>query len=333
MLQHRDAHTLSQPAASRPKASAVLSTIADPGNPEVSGLISATLEANHIVYFPRCPFPLPDATALQYLRVELPSRLKLKNISYHPQADRLTGLEADDQTVERTTCLLREHFAAVDAFLHQVVPHLYAGSTLGKCSFRPIQERGRGLKPHASNELVHVDAGAYGATNGDRILRFFVNVNEREDRVWASKGSIQEVLRRHGVGAGLFDTAGRLKLRIRKNAADRAFSLAVRALAQLNPLARVLDSSPYDRAMRQLHNYMKDSEAFKADVRGYEEIRFPPGSAWMVFTDGVSHASLSGQFALVTTVIVRRTALRYPRYAPYDLLAANASRRSMTSSG
>jgi hypothetical protein len=333
MLQHCDAHASSQLTGSHSAASAVLSTIKDPIDPGVASVIAATLESNHIVYFPRCPFPLPDVAALRYLRVELPSRLKLKNISYHPDVGRLTGLDADDRTVERTTRVLREHFAGVDAFLQRAIPHLFAGSTVGKCSFRPIQERGRGLKPHASNELVHVDAGAYGATNGDRILRFFVNVNEREDRVWASKGSIQNVLERHGTNAGLFDSAGRLKLRIRKNVADHAFSLAVRGLAQLNPLARVLDSSPYDRAMRQLHNYMKDSEAFKADKHGYEEIRFPPGSAWMVFTDGVSHASLSGQFALVTTIIVRRGALHYPHYAPCNLLAARASSRSMTSSG
>ncbi len=310
----------------------MLSTITDTNDPEAAASIAAALEANRIVYFPRCPFPLPDAAALRHLRVELPSRLKLKNISYHSDSGRVSGLEADEATVERTRSVLREHWASLASFLRQVMPHLLLDSTVGKCSFRPIQERGRKLKPHASNELVHIDAGAYGATNGDRILRFFVNVNEREDRVWASKGSIQDVLQRHGVAAGLFDGSGRLRRRIHKNAGDHAFSLMVSALARVNPLARALDSSPYDRAMRQLHNYMKDSEDFKADQRGYEEIRFPPGSAWMVFTDGVSHASLSGQFALVTTIIVRRSALRHPQYAPYELLAS-ASSRSMTSSG
>jgi hypothetical protein len=334
MLQHRNVDNSSRPVAPPdPQAATVLSTITDTSSPETAALIPAALEANRIVYFPRCPFPLPDAAALRFLRVELPSRLKLKNISYHPEGDRVTGLDADAPTVERTTAVLRDHFAALGSFLRQVMPHLFVGSTGGKCSFRPIQERGRGLKPHASNELVHIDAGAYGATNGDRILRFFVNVNEHEDRVWASKGSIQDVLERHGTEAGLFDPAGRLKLRIHKNAADHALSLGVRALARINPLARVLDSSPYDRAMRRLHNYMKDSGTFKTDSRGYEEIRFPPGSAWMVFTDGVSHASLSGQFALVTTILVRRGALQHPGYAPYNLLADSAVSRSMTSSG
>jgi 3-deoxy-D-manno-oct-2-ulosonic acid (Kdo) hydroxylase len=295
--------------------------------------ISAALESNHIVWFPHAPLRLPDKAELEYLRRELPSRLRKKNVSYHPAGQRLTGLEADAALSARTTAMLRAHLDAVTAYLRRVMPHLCVGWTVGKCSFRPIEERGRDLPPHASNELVHVDAGAYGATNGDRVLRFFVNVNEHADRVWASKGSIQEVLERHGAAAGLFDAAGNLKLRIHKHAADHAFSFLIRGLAQFNDLARALDSSPYDRAMRQLHNYMKDSDAFRTDMRGYQEIRFPPGSAWMVFTDGVSHACLSGQFALVTTIIVRREAMRYPQFAPYNLLAAHAVSRSMTSSG
>lgn len=301
-------------------------------NATVAGRITAALENNHIVYFPRCPVPLPDKDTLRYLCVELPSRLRLKNISYHPRQQRLSGLNTDGASEsglhEQTTAVLRGHLDAVRAFLAQAVPHLCAAWTDGKCSFRPIQERGRNLPPHASNELVHIDAGAYGATNGDRILRFFVNINEHEDRVWASKGTIQRLLERHGVASGLFDAAGHLKMRIEKNAVDHLRSFAVQGLARFNELASALDSSPYDRAMRRLHNYMKDSDDFKADTDGYEEIRFPPGSAWMLFTDGVTHASLSGQFALVTTALVQRSALHYPQAAPYSLLAARAPDRS-----
>jgi hypothetical protein len=305
-----------------PPAPEVLATFTDPLDPAAAESIATALESNHIVGFPRCPFPLPAASDLQFLCTELPTRLKLKNVSYHGEGGRLTGLEAGDPARARTAAVLGEHLAAVTAFLRQVAPHLSDGTFLTKCSFRPIQERGRKLKPHASNELVHVDAGAYGATHGDRILRFFVNVNSSEDRVWATKGDIAAVLARHGIRAGLLDGDGRCRLRIRKNMADHAFSSAVRALSRLNPLALSLDSSPYDRAMRRLHNYMKDSETFKADPQGYAEIRFPPGSAWMVFTDSVSHASLSGQFALVTTLLIRRAALRQPHFAPYHLLSA-----------
>jgi hypothetical protein len=305
----------------RPRSSVLATFDAARMDAALAAEIENTLEANHIVYFPRSPVPLPDERALRYLRAELPSQLRLKNVSYHPDKQSLSGLKADQETCDRTAGILREHLDGVTAFLSGIMPRLFEGRT-GKTSFRPIQERGRNLKPHASNELVHIDAGAYGATNGDRILRFFVNVNEGEDRVWASKGPIQDVLDRHGISAGLLDRAGNLNVRIDKSFADHALTFAVRALSRFNPLAQALDSSPYDRAMRRLHNYMKDSEEYKSDQRGYEEIRFPPGSAWMVFTDGVSHASLSGQFALVTTMVAKRADLRYPHFAPYNLLAA-----------
>ena len=284
--------------------------------------IAEALESNHIVYFPRCPIPLPDEATLRYLRTDLPSRLKLKNISYHPEIDRIAGLEADADTNARLTGILRDHLAAVTAFLHERIGHLTADWTIGTCSFRPIQERGRNLKPHASNELMHIDAGAYGATDGDRILRFFVNFSDTEDRVWATKGPIERLVERFGRESGLVDADGRLAVKLSKSSPDRALSGVVRSLARLNPLARVLDTSPYDRAMRRLHNYMKDDEAFKQDQRDYEEIRFPPCSAWMVFTDSVSHASVSGQFAFVTTFIVPRRNMKHPQFAPFNVLAA-----------
>lgn len=284
--------------------------------------IIEALESNHIVFFPSSPLPLPDGATLHYLRTELPARLKLKNISYHPEVDRITGFEGDEATAGRLTRVLKEHLTAVSAFLRRQIPHLTEDWTIGTCSVRPIQERGRNLKPHASNELVHVDAGAYGATDGDRILRFFVNFNDQEDRVWATKGPIERIVDRFGREAGLLDLQGRLARRLTKGRTDRVVSAAVQGLAHLNPLATVLDTSPYDRAMRRLHNYMKDSVAFREDRRDYEEIRFPPYSAWMVFTDGVSHASLSGQFAFVTTIIVRRRRMKYPQFAPFNVLMA-----------
>jgi hypothetical protein len=293
-----------------------------PGQLSAGASITEALESNHIVFFPSSPVPLPDAATLRYLRTELPARLKLKNISYHPEVDRITGFEGDASTAERLTRILKEHLTGVSAFLGEQIPHLAEDWTIGTCSVRPIEERGRNLKPHASNELVHVDAGAYGATDGDRILRFFVNFNDQEDRVWATQGPIERIVDRFGREAGLLDPEGRLARRLTKGAKDRALSGLVQGLAHLNPLARVLDTSPYDRAMRQLHNYMKDNVTFRNDRRDYEEVRFPPYSAWMVFTDGVSHASLAGQFAFVTTIIVRRSRMKYPQFAPFNVLMA-----------
>lgn len=289
--------------------------------------VAEALETNHIVYFPACPIPLPDEATMRYLRSELPQHLKLKNVSYHPEADRVTGLDADSQTTARVTAFLKEHQANIMAFLRRHLEHLTRGWTVGTCSFRPIEERGRNIKAHASSELMHVDAGAYGATDGDRILRFFVNFNDREDRVWATKGPIEDMVSRYGRQSGLLDAQGRLAVRLTKGTPDRILSAVVRGLSHVNPLARVLDTSPYDRAMRRLHNYMKDDEGFKQDPRGYQEVRFPPYSSWMVFADSVSHACVSGQFASITTFIVRREQMRHPECSPFNVLMARHANR------
>ncbi|MDH4314743.1 MAG: Kdo hydroxylase family protein [Gammaproteobacteria bacterium] len=288
--------------------------------------LSDALEEGAIVFFPSSPVPLPSPDDLEFFRVELPKLLKLKNISYHPEAGHVRGLgDADAATAQRITRVLTGVSGEIERFLKAKAPGLTKDWTVGTCSFRPIQEKGRNLKPHASNELVHVDAGAYGATNGDRILRFFINVNPTEDRVWASKGTFPAVYQRYGKAAGIA-VANPGTNYLRKGPLDHLRTGLLKGVAALGlPAAHVLDSSPYDRVMRRFHNFMKDTPAFQQDTEGHVEFRFPPFSAWMVFTDMVSHASLSGQHAFVHTSIVRLASCRKPELAPYNILRQSAA--------
>jgi hypothetical protein len=283
--------------------------------------ISDSLEQGSIVFFPESPVALPSADDLEFIRQELPALLKLKNISYHPEAGKVRGLDTTDAAVsERVTRILSRVSDDIAGFLKTAAPRLTDNWTVGTCSFRPIEERGRELSAHASNELVHIDAGAYGATNGDRILRFFINVNPGADRVWASKGNFNDLFRSHGDRAQLsYRGAGDKYLR--KGLLDHAWTGLVKAVAGMGmPTVRVLDSSPFDREMRRFHNYMKDTPAFQQQSDGHQEFRFPPFSAWMVFTDTVSHACLSGQFAFVHTSIVRLDSCRRPELAPINVM-------------
>ena len=277
---------------------------------------SDALERGDIIRFTECPFPLPPAADLALLRNELPRQLNTKNVSYHPESDQLHGIREPGELYDFAYRLLKTHSHSVERFLRKIMPHLTEGWTVGTSSFRPIQERGRNLKPHASNELVHIDAGAYGATNGDRILRFFVNVNPGEDRVWATKGTFSELYAKHAAAAGI---AGRHS--IEKGALGQLRTALLRSLVSVGVKeALVVDSSPYDRLMRRFHNYMKDTASFQARDADYREIRFPPLSAWMVLTDTASHASISGQHALVNTFIVRLAHCRLPEAAPLNIL-------------
>jgi hypothetical protein len=286
--------------------------------------IEDAMERAEVVYFERSPVELPSEPDLEFLRAGLPRKLQVKNISYHPESDDIPRFEAAPEIKLRVEEILRTHGRRVEAFLRLCTPHFVPGWTLGTTSFRSIEERGRNLKPRSSNELVHVDAGAYGATNGARILRFFVNVHDSRERVWGTKGSFNELMARH---RELWEAAkaGRERVALSKGPLDRLYSGLVRAASKVYPIVQDIDSSPYDRSMRRIHNYMKENPAVRDSREGYREIHFPPLSAWMVFTDGISHSVLTGQHALVTTVIVPLENARTPELAPFNVLARSAA--------
>lgn len=296
----------------------MLFTVTSEMLPQLEGsVLSDALEMGRIVLFPRCPVELPSEPELAFLRAESAQALKLKNISFYPAADRLAGVDAEHPAAARLKELLAAHSARVAAFLTQAMPDFVKGWRVGTSSFRPIQERGRDLKPHASNERIHVDAGAYGATHGDRILRFFINLNPSEDRVWASKGTFAELYAQHGAAAGI----GPRPRSLREGPLDKLRTRLMEAAVQRGlSMARVLDSSPYDRVMRKFHNYMKDDRAFLESKDNYRQFAFKPYSAWMVLTDAVSHACLSGQFALVDTFLVPLANCRLREHTPFYVL-------------
>jgi hypothetical protein len=258
------------------------------------------------------------------MREGLPRELQAKNISYHPESDSIPRFEAPPAVKQRIEAILRTHGQRVEQFLRRSCPDFVPGWTLGTTSFRSIEEQGRKLKPRSSNELVHIDAGAYGATNGARILRFFVNIHPTRDRVWGTKGSFRALMGRH---PELWQAAkgGKARVTIDKGPLDKLYSGLISAVGQLYPLVRVIDSSPYDRSMRRIHNFMKENPGFRDSRDDYQEIRFPPLSAWMVFTDGISHSVLTGQHALVTTVLVPLANCRHPELTPYRVLARSAA--------
>ncbi len=283
--------------------------------------ISDALERGGIVHFPECPIPLPSQADLDFLRQKMPGMMKSKNVSFHPETEKIYGLEGSAEDVARAQTILKEHMARVIDFMEQKAPQLTQGWTVGTASFRPLQERGRALSAHASNELIHVDAMAYGATHGDRVLRFFVNANDQgEDRVWTTKGTFPELYERYGAIAGVKPAEGRQN-RLEESLWDRLRTALVNLLARINPGAKTaLDSSPYDRLMRRFHNYMKDTPEFQNTAVGHREFRFKPNSAWITFTDMVSHACIEGQHAFADTFVVPLASCRLKDQAPYYIL-------------
>jgi hypothetical protein len=91
----------------------------------------------------------------------------------------------------------------------------------------------------------------------------------------------------------------------------------------LRAFARVLrlpgSRPPYDKLMQRLHNAMKEDSCFQENCPKHRW-EFPPKASWMLFTDGVSHAVLSGQCALEQTLLVPHSAWVEPQRSPLAIL-------------
>jgi len=271
------------------------------------------LEKGEILFFPAPPFDLPKSE-VDFLVSLKPADSRLhKNISYRPEQDLLRGL-ADSSNQTRVQDIMRRYAAAVKSFISAFLAP-YAGKfQIDYASFRPLEEEGRDLPLHKRNDLLHVDAFPSRPTRGGRILRVFTNVHPSKDRVWVVGPRFPELASRFAEPAGLSKFASRSTIL-------RGWK---RGLGTLG--LPVADRAPYDKFMLHFHDWLKENTAFQTTNCGKEQLNFPPMATWLVFTDGVPHAALSGQFAMEQTFIIAVDALVAPEAAPIRVLEKIAGR-------
>ena len=271
------------------------------------------LERGQILFFKEPPFELPREDR-EFLVAQEWAELRLhKNVSYRPDEDILRGVGGDAATVERVHSILRSYSAHVIDFLGKFLMP-YAGKwTLDFSSFRPFEEERRGLPLHKRNDLLHVDAFPSRPTRGGRILRVFTNLNPSKSRVWNTTEGFEPLAQRYAEDAGLMRIAEDSFLS--RTVQDWGEKLGFRGMGR----------TPYDMFMLGFHDYLKENAAFQKD---WPKVRleFPPLATWLVFTDGVAHAAMSGQYALEQTVLIPPSALVAPESAPYRILERIAGR-------
>jgi hypothetical protein len=264
--------------------------------------LCSQLEAGNIVFFPRTPFTFPVEDREFLLGQKQTSSAFHKNVAYRPTEDRITGLDkTDTPEAERLREILRSYSRAVVQFLTEQLS-AYAGKwKLDYASFRPLEEKGRPARLHARNDLPHFDSFPTRPTHGDRILRFFTNINPTQSRVWVTSQTFE------AIGPEFAKRLGLPKSRSAARAVARALRL---------PGA---NRSAYDEFMHRCHNVMKEDAEFQANCPK-QRWEFPPDTNWVVFTDSVSHAVLEGQYALEQTFLVARSAMVEPERAPIAVL-------------
>jgi 3-deoxy-D-manno-oct-2-ulosonic acid (Kdo) hydroxylase len=278
-----------------------------------AGQLCSELELGNIVFLPRSPIAIPPDDRELLLGRKQTSSAYHKNIAYRPSEDRVTGLDASEQQeAEQLKRILRDYSRRSVEFLSQLLSP-YAGKwKLDYASFRPIEEKGRSARLHARNDLLHFDSFPTRPTNGARILRFFTNINPTENRVWLTSETFE------AFGPSIAKAAG--VLTAFRNPLTRTLRSAARAL-------RIPGATrpPYDEFMHRCHNAMKENETFQRNTPKHRW-EFPPNSSWMVCTDCVSHAVLSGQYALEQTLLIPQSVLIEPHRSPLTILQSLVGR-------
>ena len=282
------------------------------------------LERGRVLLFPTPPLELPSDEDLHFLKQQTPEFHTSKNISYYPQAQLIRGIKAPPDIEQRTQTILREYQDRVEACLHRLIPSFTPGWRSATSSLRVFEENNRGLPIRTRSDLIHLDAGTYGAARGDLIMRFLTNMDDKE-RVWRCKGTVSDLVEIFGEAAEL-QRNDRL---LRDSFLNRMGSGMVRGLSKVFPATATLERSAYDQAMRHMHNYMKESEEFQQDPEGMVEIRFKPKSCWLVFADMAGHSCLSGEFAMINTFMVPRENFRHQEFSPWEVLSRYATGKSV----
>ena len=255
------------------------------------------LESGKIIYFPTDSFTVQADEHI--LLSESVLDRSHKNISYDYCRQRLAGLAKTDSS-STLPATMQEFMRRYAQFSKQLVdtllPQYTACIRWGRTSYRPAEIKGRKSSRRKDDTRVHVDSFAATPVNGLRILRIFCNINPYgEPRAWHVGEAFSKVLKTFSPQISPYSSA-RAKL--------LKFIKATKTLR-----------SPYDHYMLKLHDKMKLDDHYQQTLTK-QRIDFPPQSTWIVFTDHVSHAALSGQFLLEQTFYLPVTAMANPALSP-----------------
>jgi hypothetical protein len=274
--------------------------------PAPAGALEGRLEGGEVVFLPACPFSLPQGEDLDFLLAQKLAH-SARSLSWDPVTGQVGGLPGKRPAeAERLRRVLAAFGASVAAWLASALPRYAGHCRPDRVQFHPEEEATRRVRFSARNDLLHIDAFPGRPTHGWRILRLFVNVNPTDPRIWVTSDGFAALVERYGREVGL-PAAGE---------DSWAWQLGRKVLGLFQP-GRL--PSVYDRFMLRLHHFLKANEEFQERCHK-RFLTFPPGSAWLAFTDSISHAALRGQFALDHSVFVAPEALVLPALSPPVLL-------------
>lgn len=272
----------------------------------VRGPLEERLETGDVLTFEPCPFPLPSEAAREFL---FQQQLELaKEIVFDPQTGDLFGQRRQSpQHDQRLKHILGDLHRQATAWLAKLLPDYARGWKHQPVRFHPEEEATRKLRPQARNDLLHIDALFARSTEHHRILRLFVNLNPVDPRIWMTSATFRPLLEQFGRQVGL-------PAREEARWTDRLSQHLVRLFKPHRTYR-----TEYDWFLMRFADFLKTCDEFQE--RAPKKLwRFPPGSAWLVFTDGLAHAELRGRYTLDFCYLVPPEALQVLSAWPVQIL-------------
>ncbi len=256
-----------------------------------------SLERGEVLFFPRLGFEMSERER-QFLS-PFWSDGKSKNVSLDGQ-QALRGARGPAQDLERLRAAMARFADQATQLVSSLLPDYVPTLRRARTSLRLFEVQQRVSSFKKDDKRLHVDAFPSSPTGGERILRVFNNVDpEGRPRVWR-------------LGEPFAAMAQRYLPRVRAPWPASAWLLRTLGVTKGK-------RTRYDHVMLQLHDLAKADAAYQRDAP-QQEVALPPGSTWIVFSDQVLHAAMSGQYMLEQTFHLPLAGLRDEQTAPLRVL-------------
>jgi hypothetical protein len=256
------------------------------------------LELGKILYFPKLTFRFASDEE-RFLSGRY-SDAKAKNINLRKAGAPVRGAKGTPAELAALQQLLERYaescMTLVSTLFPEYVPHMTRAGT----SLRTKEILGRPVSWRKDDTRLHVDSFPSNPVQGLRMLRVFTNIDP------------DGVAREWRVGEPFADFARRFGPKTHSSA--RPLLWLMWKLGITKKLR-----SEYDVRMLQLHDLAKADLDYQRTAPR-QDIAFPSGSTWIVFSDQVLHAAMRGKCMMEQTIYLGPEAIGDRSPAPKDVL-------------
>ena len=221
---------------------------------------------------------------------------KSKNIYLAGSERKIKGAKGSAQELLAMSALIQRYSNYAHLLISHLLPSYMPHAKPANTSLRCVEAAGRKTSWRKDDRRLHADAFPSKPTHGERLLRVFTNVNPHNTaRVW-------------NVGEPFADMAARFLPKV-----PQYSQLQAKLMNKLG-ITKSLRGE-YDHIMLHLHDLAKADANYQANAPQMR-FEFPASSTWIVYSDLVLHAVLSGQHMMEQTFHLPQQHLTYPSACP-----------------